>query len=506
MWWSDDWRCKETAIANARSDRQEVYNPLFRQWHWRVAYEQLVFSHHNAVPSTGGMPYYRRIVGPLLLLAGEHDNYNFSHIHDATRDLAPDINAIEPSKALFLRDTGHSIHNERPRYLAKEIFNFLAGTRERCGAPRRSIDLDLGPLSVITEVDDRRNPRPYMWTGVMTLTGRRLRQHPDEPNYLVGEPEYLFATGTHAHLGFGNSYPGGEIEVPSTIGGPARSTFLEPIPIFEETGMRLTFPAVYVAVIALVAPTGGQDTAISAHQLFNYYLRARMNTFANLLRLNEILESAQTYAETNTVPLQAGIDHVVSDMIADLMVLWNGTGSTSLDGLASLVGVNRDEVIKVRAVGLTERDLVDQGYVHPFSESEGSFENERRHYQLAGQVRATRRLVPIDCPVPDRRLRITAVATRLRGTDAARTEEDVITHYGGVAASELPWILSKPAAAALMRSGEKSFFVLQEDGDETEVLLAQHPMSRNYYLRTEPNETEADNLLSLPDLDFYAED
>jgi pimeloyl-ACP methyl ester carboxylesterase len=115
----DDWEpCKSLLIKGALADRQEIYNPLFRRWHWRVAMEQLWFSHRLPVENN------MRIIGRTLLAAGTEDNYEWSNIHDATRELAVELpNA--PGRLVAFGHTGHSIYVERPELLARIIAGFV---------------------------------------------------------------------------------------------------------------------------------------------------------------------------------------------------------------------------------------------------------------------------------------------------------------------------------------------------------------------------------------------
>lgn len=121
-WYRDGWEpCKACHIAGARASRREIYNRFFRRWHWRVALEQLLLSHRY-------QNRYKNINSRMLLIAGEADDYAWSHIYDSTKDLA--VMAINtPGNRLLLKNTGHSIHNERPRYLAQAIYDFLPPAR-----------------------------------------------------------------------------------------------------------------------------------------------------------------------------------------------------------------------------------------------------------------------------------------------------------------------------------------------------------------------------------------
>ncbi len=119
-WYRDDgWEpCKTLYLRGAREDRREIYNENFRRWHWRVALEQMLFSHRHPVSRL------EKVNGRLLLMAAEGDDYPWTHIHDATRDMAM-LMINTPGTLRRLRNTGHSIHDERPIQLANEINNFL---------------------------------------------------------------------------------------------------------------------------------------------------------------------------------------------------------------------------------------------------------------------------------------------------------------------------------------------------------------------------------------------
>lgn len=130
MWWSPKWACKKDSIRQSRVARYEVYHEHFRRWHWRVAGEQLIFSHIAQVRfEQGESPSnpYRYLLNriPLLLASGEDDDYPYTGIYSATRSMAQKM-VNTPGTTLFLKNTGHSIHDERPRYFAGKIVEFLS--------------------------------------------------------------------------------------------------------------------------------------------------------------------------------------------------------------------------------------------------------------------------------------------------------------------------------------------------------------------------------------------
>lgn len=123
MWYRDGFLCRARHINRVLWDRRELYGAEYRRWHWRLAYEQLLFSH--VTPIEGVAPW-ERIRGPVLLLAGARDNFRWTHIYERTRDLAWRLATRGVHGAcLLLRNTGHSIHDERPRLLAGAIDRFI---------------------------------------------------------------------------------------------------------------------------------------------------------------------------------------------------------------------------------------------------------------------------------------------------------------------------------------------------------------------------------------------
>ncbi len=60
----------------------------------------------------------------MLLSCGTEDKVKFSDICPVTQRTAP-LMTMTPGTALFLDKTGHSLDNERRRYFARQIVEFL---------------------------------------------------------------------------------------------------------------------------------------------------------------------------------------------------------------------------------------------------------------------------------------------------------------------------------------------------------------------------------------------
>jgi hypothetical protein len=136
-WYRNDWEpCKATHISESRRARRETYSRRLRQWHFRVAGEQLIYSHVDTVVHRDNTTPVRCTLNTVrhLLIGSAEDNYTGSNIFDATRHVA-NLMSSTPGTSLFLLNTGHSVHFERPQYLAGQIVDFLAPPRP--GVPSR---------------------------------------------------------------------------------------------------------------------------------------------------------------------------------------------------------------------------------------------------------------------------------------------------------------------------------------------------------------------------------
>jgi pimeloyl-ACP methyl ester carboxylesterase len=205
MWYRDGWTdannldCKGSFINRSRFDRYEIYSSQVRRWTTAIDLEQVLFDFRNADPNSNSRsPYYLTMSSRLLLAAGADDNYsNVSNpggsavgavagglagafivgtalggplgggILTATGAIVgavvgagvPTLNNVDifgythdvanlmintPGRTLFINNTGHSIHDERPQFFAQEIVNFLT-------QPDTNLRIDLS-----TSTDDLR--------------------------------------------------------------------------------------------------------------------------------------------------------------------------------------------------------------------------------------------------------------------------------------------------------------------------------------------------------------
>jgi len=169
FWYGTSFPYADQYIQFSRVARREIYNPFFRQWHWRVACEQLIYSHaeNEVFGDTSTPARYTLNTVRTLLVAGEEDDHEHVRIYDGTKKLG-ELMTQTPGRLLLLRETGHSIHTERPQYFASEIVNFLREDR----APGLSASTATAVSTLL--LDDDRERAPADSTAAMTAVSSLL--------------------------------------------------------------------------------------------------------------------------------------------------------------------------------------------------------------------------------------------------------------------------------------------------------------------------------------------
>lgn len=113
--------------AAARADRRELYDHAHRVTCLALAYEQTIYS-VTETPRGHDRPRYARIGAPVLVLAGTRDD-DMLDIHREVGKLATRMRDHGRRGRVVRMDACHSIHDERPRALAREIDSFLRDHR-----------------------------------------------------------------------------------------------------------------------------------------------------------------------------------------------------------------------------------------------------------------------------------------------------------------------------------------------------------------------------------------
>ena len=123
-WWRDSWPAKPIAARDSRMLRWEVYHKQHRLWCEAMGYEQLVCSFRGPDDKKTRPWPIEKATAPMLLMTGDQDNMVFANIRSAIEALARRATRLAGHQVTFV-NTGHSIHDERPNQLAREIDAFL---------------------------------------------------------------------------------------------------------------------------------------------------------------------------------------------------------------------------------------------------------------------------------------------------------------------------------------------------------------------------------------------
>jgi pimeloyl-ACP methyl ester carboxylesterase len=108
--------------------QSELYSEQYRRVFWAAAYEQVTFSHQEPLTPSRSWPY-QTISKPLFLAAGALDkgDSGVTDIYNPVvqvSDRFPDV----PGRRHLMLETDHSISDERPHHLARQIVDFLVAT------------------------------------------------------------------------------------------------------------------------------------------------------------------------------------------------------------------------------------------------------------------------------------------------------------------------------------------------------------------------------------------
>jgi pimeloyl-ACP methyl ester carboxylesterase len=118
-WSADD---RQRAMDEILPERQEVWSPEYQAAYWDIATEQLKDSLFPIAPC---------ISLPALILAPQLDNGPPEFLYDGTKKLDGHMRDAFPTRPTeWFREirTGHSVHKEAPRKLARMIHQFVRQT------------------------------------------------------------------------------------------------------------------------------------------------------------------------------------------------------------------------------------------------------------------------------------------------------------------------------------------------------------------------------------------
>jgi hypothetical protein len=370
------------------------------------------------------------------------------------------------------------------------------------GATRRNYSSILSSIRCIDEADGWGKGEPYLWTIAIKIGGDELRQAADDPFRLEGTPHFVFGQGSHGNIG-GGMDAGDTRAIPGPVG-----TFGSSICPIELSllGNTIKVPGVMALIAVLMEEDNVSDSGAEAgHQALNQLVVDRVNSFLSGLNLFDIYLEATELIEGTDMTLEEGAVEVLKGLFTQVKdELVNDGQSVIKEAIKNNQNIfqnlwswiNADDFVGAEMFLATTDELVDAGGEIPISARLNEGDGD---YELTGRFRISAPVIPIgELPVGVDRLEVNAIAKSY----SFRHKVDYITYVGG-SVNGVPWILHKYAGATLIRNGIKSFYVRAADGSETEILAATHPESGSLFMRTEPNDTTEDNLLSLPLLSFY---
>jgi len=340
---------------------------------------------------------------------------------------------------------------------------------------------------------------PYLWTVFFSVDANRYTlDFSGFPSVvrLSGAIQPRFGLGSQGNIG--DEFSSGDIvQIPSPVG--FYSVEVEEISI----PTREPLPPIIVCIMILLEENAvSADGAEAGHQALNNTIQTEINTFIAGLNLVE-LEAAASAAGISVFEeieirfdqlkdrLSGSLPGVIADAIQDQQ--------NFLENIASLF--DRDEPIGDPQVQIITQDQIPDiglNFENTFRPTGGGLaggggvfdEPDPPHYVIRGNIR-TRELIPKRRnPSLTGSLQISCIRTiSIRGLE-------VIAAVGGVDA-EGAWIMDRSFAVQSVLLGDLSFFT-EEGGVRTDVHVVMPEDGGEPFLRSNPDDTEENNLLSLP--------
>lgn len=370
---------------------------------------------------------------------------------------------------------------------------------------QRNVFASLEQIRCIDEADGWGKGEPYLWTIFIKLGGDEIRQSSNDPDRLVGTPYYAFGQGSHGNIG-GGMDANDTREIPSIVGSFGASICTIEL---ELLGNLIEIPGV-IGVIAVLMEEDNisDDGAEAGHQALNQLVVSKVNSFISNLNLSDIFIEAFTLVQGTNKSIEAGAIEVLKNKFEELKNQLINDGKSviknAIKGEQNIFEnlwswINGDDFVDSKMFLFTMNELIDNNNEAEISER---FKEGDGDYVITGKITMTSPIIPIGrLPNGIDRLEVKAISIAY----SYHHDVDYITYVGGEENGE-PWILHKYVGAKLIQKGIKSFYVKAKDGSETEILAAEHPESHSLFMRTSPNDTTEDNLLSLPKLSFYSEE
>ena len=370
---------------------------------------------------------------------------------------------------------------------------------------RRSYSTVFETIWCINEGDGWGKGEPYLWTVAIKIGGDELKQSPDDQFRLEGAAHFSFGLGSHGNIG-GSMDAGDERNIPAPVGFFGANVCPIELSVLGET---ITVPGVIGLIGILMEEDNVSDNGAEAgHQALNQLVVDRINGFLSQLNLFDIYVEATALIEGTDKSIEEGAVEVLKSKFEEVKNQLVNDGQSviknAIKGEQNIFEdlwswIDKDDFVDSKMFLFSTDELLEQGKEIEISER---FNEGDGDYEIRGKFTLSAPIIPIgELPSGVNRFEVKAISKAY----SHHHKVDYITHIGG-SVNGIQWILHKYTGAVLIGDGIKSFYVQADDGSETEILAATHPETGSLFMRTTPNDTVEDNLLSLPDLSFYLEE
>ncbi len=323
------------------------------------------------------------------------------------------------------------------------------------------VKIKLDKIHCVDEGDFIGSAEPYLWTVFFKIDGDTV--HVDSSLTLQGTATVVSTHGNHGNLGVHDVSAGDDVPIPPALG--EFSTVLKPIPV--DLLPDRTLSGVIGCIVVLLEE---DETPLHAVQEGHAALNQAVQTALDeLIPTLNFLHQEPTDAEIKALTDKVG--KAVEDAISDNVSVWDW-----LFGFG-----NEDDKIGSKVFFKSQNDIC-QALLDgvPLFED---WDNEGR-WQISGRINAE-----------INELEIGSVHKPTGNAEAHHIER-----LAGVFNGQ-DWQLTNTRVIRSIQSG-KRFYVTGADGSRAQVQVLKHWTSKvnptGLYLATVPDNTKADNLLSLP--------
>jgi hypothetical protein len=323
------------------------------------------------------------------------------------------------------------------------------------------VRIKLANIHCQDEGDSIGSAEPYLWTVFFKIDGDTT--YIDSGLHLHGTATVVTTPGNHGNLGVHEVTAGDDVPIPAELG--EFSAVLKPIPLsFLPPEDMVTEPGWIGCVVILLEQDATPDHAVaSGHEALNQAVQSALDALIPTL-------SYQNQSPTDD-QIKALSDQVAKQVMDAI--------SNDVSGWDQLK--NQDDKIGSRVFYYSQSDICTALLAGiPLEED---WDNEGR-WQISGTLGAVIDELEISCI----------------HKPAGHAETHHIDELGGVF-NDQAWKLRNTDVIRYIQSGTR-FYVMAADGSRSQVEVQQHWISKpnptGLYLTTVPDDSKADNLLSLP--------